>query len=106
MINQDKIQTIVERIVNGYNPDKIILFGSYASQHATEDSDLDILVIKQSVKPRHKRANDIWPYLYGTMVPIDLIVYSPEEVELEEKKANSFISNVLKTGSVLYEKQH
>lgn len=46
MITEEQIQAIVHRIVTGYQPDRIILFGSYAYGTPTEDSDLDLLVIK------------------------------------------------------------
>jgi len=46
MISEAQIQAIVARIVEGYQPDRIILFGSYAYGTPTEDSDLDLLVVK------------------------------------------------------------
>jgi predicted nucleotidyltransferase len=46
IISEEQIQAIVRRIVEGYQPDRIILFGSYAYGTPTEDSDLDLLVIK------------------------------------------------------------
>jgi predicted nucleotidyltransferase len=42
MINKIKISDIVRKIVQNYDPDKIILFGSYANNTADEDSDLDL----------------------------------------------------------------
>ena len=46
MITEEQIQAVVRRIVEGYAPDRIILFGSYAYGVPNEDSDLDLLVIK------------------------------------------------------------
>ena len=46
MISEAQIQAVVARIVAGYAPDRIILFGSYAYGTPTEDSDLDLLVVK------------------------------------------------------------
>ena len=46
MITEAQIQAVVARIVEGYRPDRIILFGSYAYGTPTEDSDLDLLVVK------------------------------------------------------------
>jgi predicted nucleotidyltransferase len=45
MIGRDKISGIVNKIASGYNPDKIILFGSYATGDPNEDSELDLFVI-------------------------------------------------------------
>jgi len=55
MIGKDKISEIVNKIVIGYNPDKIILFGSYAYGNPKEDSDLDLFVIKDTDVPRPQR---------------------------------------------------
>lgn len=46
MITEEQIQAVVARIVEGYQPDRIILFGSYAYGTPTEHSDLDLLVVK------------------------------------------------------------
>lgn len=46
MVTEEQLQEIVRRIVAGYQPDRIILFGSYTYGTPTEDSDLDLLVIK------------------------------------------------------------
>ncbi|MCK4824057.1 nucleotidyltransferase domain-containing protein, partial [bacterium] len=48
---QDTLQKIVDRIVKYYHPQKIILFGSYANGTPTEESDLDLLIIKDSDLP-------------------------------------------------------
>ncbi|HID94921.1 MAG TPA: nucleotidyltransferase domain-containing protein [Candidatus Latescibacteria bacterium] len=47
MIIQKEIEEIVKRIVTGYKPEKIVLFGSYAYGNPTEDSDLDLLVVSK-----------------------------------------------------------
>ncbi|HEY3388635.1 MAG TPA: nucleotidyltransferase domain-containing protein [Prolixibacteraceae bacterium] len=104
MIGNDKIADIVTKIVSGYNPDKIILFGSYATGKPTDDSDLDIMVIKATDLPRPLRTVHVRKMLYGAMVPIDLIVYTPQEIaELKDNKF-SFVSEVLNTGKTLYER--
>ena len=72
MITQEQIEKIVKRIIDNYNPEKSVLFGSYAYGHPAEDSDLDLLVVKNSDMPRHKRAREIRRYLWGiTDVPKD-----------------------------------
>ena len=104
MIGSEKIADIVAKIVSGYNPDKIILFGSYATEKPTEDSDLDLMVIKASELPRPQRTVQVRKMLYGAMIPIDLIVYTPQEIaELKENKF-SFVYEVLNTGKTIYER--
>ena len=53
MIEDCKIREIVNKIAIGFSPDKIILFGSYATGHANEDSDLDLLIVKDTDLPMH-----------------------------------------------------
>jgi len=104
MIGSKKIADIVAKIVSGYNPDKIILFGSYATGKPTEDSDLDLLVIKASELPRPQRTVQVRKMLYGEMIPIDLIVYTPQEVAESRKNKFSFVNEVLNTGKTIYER--
>ena len=103
MINQEKISNIVNKIATGYNPEKIILFGSYAIGNPDENSDLDLLIIKDSDLPRPQRTVEIRKMLYGSMVPIDLLVYTNKEIEESKSKTYGFIHKVLKTGKTLYE---
>jgi predicted nucleotidyltransferase len=104
LIGKGKISEIVRRIASGYNPDKIILFGSYATGNPSEDSDLDLLVIKDSELPRPLRMVLVRKMLYGTMIPIDLIVYTPQEIEESKDNKFSFVYKVLTTGKTLYER--
>jgi len=56
IITEQQIKEIIEEIVEGYQPQKIILFGSYASGTPTEDSDIDLLIIKDTNdSPRERR---------------------------------------------------
>lgn len=86
MIGTDKISEIINKIASGYKPDKIILFGSYANGNANEDSDLDLFVIKDSDLPRPERTAQCRKLIYGSMIPIDLIVYTPKEIEESKKQ--------------------
>ncbi len=104
MIGKDKIAEIVNKIAFGYNPDKIILFGSYAAGNPTEDSDLDLFVIKETDLPRPQRTVQVRKMLYGSMIPIDLIVYTPKEIDQSKKNTYSFVYEVLNTGETLYER--
>ncbi|MBI5471791.1 MAG: nucleotidyltransferase domain-containing protein [Ignavibacteriae bacterium] len=104
LIEQSKIQEIVERIVKNYNPDKVILFGSYAQGTATERSDVDLLIVKDSPLPRHQRGSEVRRYLYGTFVPMDILVYTNDELEEFRDVTSSFINTVMKTGKILYER--
>lgn len=102
LIPEEKVNEVVERIVSNVNPEKIILFGSYAEGNPNEDSDLDILVVKKMDLPRHMRSREIRKYLRGIKVPIDLLVYSQDEIDELKDNKHTFISKALKNGRVLY----
>jgi uncharacterized protein len=104
MIAKDKIAEIIKKIAIGYNPDKIILFGSYAIGNSNDDSDLDLFIIKDSDLPRPQRTAQVRKMLYGSMIPMDLIVYTPEEIEESKGNKFSFVFKVLNTGKTLYER--
>jgi len=104
MIGKGKIAEIVNKIASGYNPDKIILFGSYATGNPDENSDLDLFVIKDTDLPRPLRAVQVRKILYGSMIPIDLIVYTPKEVDESKENRFSFVYEVLESGKTLYER--
>ena len=105
MITQTEIKDIVNKIATGYQPEKIILFGSYAQKNASENSDLDLFIVKKTDEPRYKRCTTVWKQLEGNRFPfpVDLIVYTPLEVETEKNNKFSFVYEVLKTGEVVYE---
>jgi len=104
MIDKGKINSIVNVIVRQYDPEKIILFGSYASGNFTQDSDLDLVIVKESSIPRFKRGSEIRKSLIGVGVPMDLLVYTPEEFEEGKNIRFSFLYSALKTSKLLYEK--
>ncbi len=101
-VNEEIIQKIKMRIVKGANPQKIVIFGSYAQGTATKDSDLDIVVIKSTGMPMHKRAIEIRKLLHGISIPKDIIVYTPEEVRKWKDASSAFITTILKNGGVIY----
>ena len=77
----EEIAQLTAKIVEAERPEKIILFGSYASGTATESSDIDLLVISRSELPRREREVRLTRQLFGSGVPFDLLVLTPEEVE-------------------------
>jgi len=100
----DTLPQAIERIVSALNPEKIILFGSYADGNPTHDSDVDLFVITDG-KPKEKyRA--ISMLLYPRQFPVDIIVKTPKEVEdaLKGGKDHSFfIREIIKKGKILYD---
>jgi uncharacterized protein len=106
MISENQINELVNKIISEYQPEKIILFGSYSDGNANIDSDVDLLVIKDSQESRNQRTAELKMRLlkYKFMFPMDLLVYTNNELINENFGKFSFIYNVLKTGKVLYER--
>ncbi|HBX49571.1 MAG: hypothetical protein A2275_17905 [Bacteroidetes bacterium RIFOXYA12_FULL_35_11] len=104
MIGIEKINDIVNKIALRFKPDKIILFGSYAIGNPNENSDIDLLIIKDSDQPIQYRDFEIRKYLIGSAIPMDILVYTKAEYEQEKTDKYSFISSTLKTSKVLYER--
>jgi len=100
------IDEIIRRIVNAIQPEKIVLFGSRARGEARPESDMDILVIANSQEPRYRRSSRLYHILSDILVPMDVLVYSPDEVSEWRNVHQAFITTALREGKVLYEKHN
>jgi uncharacterized protein len=103
MITQNEINEIVMRIAEKFDPEKIILFGSNVTGKANKDNDLDLIIVKQSNLPKHKRGIEIRRLFYRMLIPMDLKIYTPEEFNNELKNDYSFLNMALKESRVVYE---
>ncbi len=104
MINSN-LTEIVRRLVQGLQPEQIILFGSYAYGQPTEQSDFDIMVIiAESTESPHRRVQKAYRCLRGIKVPIDLIVLTLAELTRQSAVVTSLGRQVLETGKILYER--
>ena len=104
MITEADIKKIADIIAEKFDPEKIILFGSCAHGDADADSDIDLLVIANSDDPRYKRAVPIYRAVGDIEVGIDILVYTPEEVEDWSMVPEAVVSRACNEGEVLYEK--
>ena len=78
-ITPSEIKEMVNRIVDQFQPEKIILFGSYARGTAGPDSDADLLVVMPVEGSKRKRATEIDLALFGIDMPAVVVVVTPEE---------------------------
>ncbi len=99
-------EVIVSRIVSLIQPEKIILFGSRARGLGRPDSDIDLLVIARSDQPRYRRAAPVYGILSDILAPMDILVYSPQEVEDWSEVPQAFVTTAVRQGTVLHEKQN
>lgn len=99
----ETLPAAIERIVHAIHPEKIILFGSYAGEKPTPDSDVDLLVVWDTDLPRRERVVTISLLLYPRLFPVDILVKTPHELA-EELPHNFFLREILGKGVVLYER--
>ncbi len=93
----------IENLIRQIQPEKVILFGSYAYGNPTPDSDVDLLIIWDTDKPRRERVVAASLALYPRLFPVDLLVKTPQEIEAELPH-NFFLREILAKGVVLYER--
>ncbi len=102
-VSINDINNNVTTIVRNCNPEKIILFGSYADGNPTPESDVDLLIIIKSDKSNWEVSIDI-SLLLNHSYPIDIIVKTPDEVKKRVRMGDFFLKNILKSGKLLYER--
>ncbi|MGQ9623573.1 MAG: nucleotidyltransferase domain-containing protein [Candidatus Caldatribacteriaceae bacterium] len=100
---EEELSRMVAILVEKYQPEKIVLFGSLAEGHVHEWSDIDLLIIKETNKRPTERVLEV-VQLVQPRVGIDLFVYNPSEIETMLEEKVSFVYDIMKTGKVLYEK--
>lgn len=103
MISEETLRKAVSRLVEVARPSKVILFGSYATGKANEDSDLDIMVIE----PTRRDAGQNWVALRDAIgdvgTGVDVLVFSEEETNQRGQVPGTVIYWALKEGRVMYE---
>lgn len=108
-VNEQTIDQMVEAIVQVIHPEKIILFGSRAQGDSRPDSDVDFLVVDaRSFGPERSRRKEmarIWRALGKFLAPVDILLYSLEEVEQWRYSLNHVAARALREGKVVYERQ-
>ena len=93
------IKNMTDQIVRAYEPQRIILFGSYAWGNPGPDSDVDFFIVTSTENTR-QTARQINRLLFPRDFPIDVLVFTPQD--LEERKDSFFIDEILKRGKTLY----
>jgi len=103
------IREVVETIQDEYQPEKIILFGSRARGRLDDESDLDILVIKESEKREVERIREVYRIVdryqrHPYRLHLDILVKTPEELRKRLADGDDFLREIVEHGRVLYER--
>lgn len=105
MIPFEEIQELSQKIVEKFQPDRIILFGSYAYGQPTENSDVDLLVILPFDDLPVYKAIEIRRQVKATF-PLDLMTRTSEQIQQRLEMGDFFIQDIIQKGQILYETNH
>ena len=100
-IKQD-IDKMVKRLVDRFDPEQVILFGSHARGTAGPDSDVDLLVIMPVSGSKRAMQIEMRVALHNIRVPKDIILATPDEVARRRNIVGTIIRPALREGKVLY----
>ncbi len=97
-----QIREMVNRIVERFDPEKIILFGSHARGDAGPDSDVDLLVVMPVAGSKREKQLEIRAVLHGIQLAKDVVVSRPEDFDWRKDIVGTIEYPATKEGKVLY----
>ena len=103
LIQEIEITNLTNSIVDNFQPDKIILFGSYAYGSPDENSDLDLLVVMPFEGKSSKKALEIWKKIQP-LFSIDLLIKTPDDFKKRYLDGDPLIGDAVDKGRLLYER--
>lgn len=104
VITLDDIRDYASAIARQFDPERVILFGSYAGGHPTDDSDVDLLVVMRHGGRDVEQAFEIRRAI-PRRFPLDLVVRTPEGVRDRLRENDTFLTAIWRTGKTLYERR-
>ena len=102
MIPRSDIERVGSDIGKAARAEKVVLFGSYAKGNPSPDSDVDFLVVAEGDQPRHKRSRELYRCVQPYRFPMDILVYTPQEMDRALRTPSSFVSCVMREGKIIY----
>ena len=104
VLDPNDVRTLITRIVETLEPERVVLFGSHARGDVAPRSDVDILVVADSNRPRYERAVPIYRAVADLPIELDILVYTPAEVREWSRVDQAFVTTALREGRILYER--
>lgn len=99
------IDRLVKKIAAEFDPEKIILFGSYAWGEPRFANDVDLFIIKDTSQQRLERGKAVERIIMGAGIPVDALIYTPNELQKRLMLDDAFIKRVISRGKVMYERK-
>lgn len=106
MVDESILSEAVQRLVDRFHPDRVILFGSQARKTADARSDVDFLVICAVSSNRRKLMVEMDRALAGLPIARDIVVLTPDEYERDRSIPGTVARPASLEGRVLYERAH
>ncbi len=111
MMNAEQRRTLLEAelkrwvrlLIENYNPQRILLFGSLATGEVDEWSDVDLVVVKETSLRSLDRIRDVLQLLHPR-VGVNVLVYTPEEFDRLTQERGFVRQEILEKGQLLYER--
>ena len=105
MNSERDIGGIVKRIAEGHQSLKVILFGSHAWGQPTEDSDIDLLIVKETTERFIDRWVSVWKLIAdpARRIPVQPIVVTPEELHRRIARGDQFFREIMARGKTVYQ---
>ncbi len=101
---EEWLPSVVERVVERFDPRKVILFGSLARGEANYDSDVDLLVVFDEVEDERRVTVEILRVLKDLPISKDVVVTTSEELERRGDLVGTVFRPALREGRILYER--
>jgi predicted nucleotidyltransferase len=100
----EKLPEAIGRLVQQFDPLRIVLFGSHARNEARPDSDVDLLVIVPHLENKRETAIRMLASLRGLRAPIEVIPTDPEEIARRGNLPGDVLRSALREGRTVYER--
>ena len=99
---KEKLDELIERVIEAAHPLKIILFGSMARGEASRYSDIDLLVVVPDGTHRRKTTQIIYRNLFGFDISVDVVVATPTDISKYKDSPGLIYREALRGGKELY----
>jgi len=107
MTGKEEMLVEIKEALLPFGVDKIILFGSYAYGKPNDESDIDLLIIKDISEAeirdfRLKLKLKLWDIITKWNIPIDILVDDPKRIKQRIKDGDMFYEEILTKGNIIY----
>lgn len=96
------IDDVAERLIRLYDPERIILFGSHTTERPSDGGDIDLLIVKETEKRPIDRRVEVEKILSDRLVPLDIVVYTPEELRFLFSIGSPFVEEIMEKRRAIY----